>query len=505
MQPLSGNQRPDLRNPPNISDGDVSCTEMHLFRSSSNVPRPPSSLKLLQEPTGLAHFRKGAKSIAPATQKDLETARFWASRISSRHSGSGSVHLFCISILNVHKCSEPLSGWHFWLPNVLGATTAFLFQPLNCQKRSEYVVLFAFWLHNELHNTVACTFSASEPPKVVWTCFVFGILTSKCASRHSGVQFFDICQKCPEPGVLSAFTYWLPHVLRAKRRALVQHLHCHKCSEHVVLWAFWLPNVLRTAACTCVHFCNISTAKNAPNRLCFQHFDFQMCFVSHERALFDQLNFQKCSDNIRKCCAFYVLTSKRASRHSIVHLFHISTSKSAPRPHFFLPFCLPNVLRATAACNFWSLISPDGSVPLLQAYFSTLRATKYWKNTVFRDFLKPYHVGWSFSPLTLSHLRSSFFFLSRLWLFPPLPFPSVHIDHIVGSLTSKLPSIIQHAYPFWVGNLLQLRQSLPRQWAQGWRPWGDGWTCSGHDWQRPKPSPFELVPDLQYFVVGSVT
>jgi hypothetical protein len=76
MQPLSGNQRPDPRNPPNISDGDVSCTEMHLFRSSSNVPRPPSILKLLQEPTGLAHFRKGAKSIAPATQKDLETARF---------------------------------------------------------------------------------------------------------------------------------------------------------------------------------------------------------------------------------------------------------------------------------------------------------------------------------------------------------------------------------------------------------------------------------------------
>ena len=96
--------------------------------------------------------------------------------------------------------------------------------------------------------------------------------------------------------------------------------------------------MLRTAACTCVHFFNISTAKNAPNRLCFQHFDFQMCFVSHERALFDQLNFQKCSDNIRKCCAFYVLTSKRASRHSIVHLFHISTSKSAPRPHFFCHF-----------------------------------------------------------------------------------------------------------------------------------------------------------------------
>ena len=38
--------------------------------------------------------------------------------------------------------------------------------------------------------TTACTFSTSQPSKVVRTPGVFNILTSKCASRHNGVQLF---------------------------------------------------------------------------------------------------------------------------------------------------------------------------------------------------------------------------------------------------------------------------------------------------------------------------
>ena len=34
--------------------------------------------------------------------------------------------------------------------------------------------------------------TTSEPPKVVRTPGVFNILSSKCASRHNGVHFFDI-------------------------------------------------------------------------------------------------------------------------------------------------------------------------------------------------------------------------------------------------------------------------------------------------------------------------
>ena len=58
------------------------------------------------------------------------------------------------------------------------------------QKWREHVVFLTFWLRNVLRDTTACTFSTSQLPKVVRTCSVLYILTSKCASRHNGVQFF---------------------------------------------------------------------------------------------------------------------------------------------------------------------------------------------------------------------------------------------------------------------------------------------------------------------------
>ena len=65
-----------------------------------------------------------------------------------------------------------------------------LFRHLNFQKRSGPGVFCTFWLGNVLRATTACTFSTSQLPKVVWTWCVLYILTSKCASRHNGVQFF---------------------------------------------------------------------------------------------------------------------------------------------------------------------------------------------------------------------------------------------------------------------------------------------------------------------------
>ena len=41
-----------------------------------------------------------------------------------------------------------------------------------------------------LRATTACSFSTSQRPKVVRSSSVLSILTSKCASRHNGVQFF---------------------------------------------------------------------------------------------------------------------------------------------------------------------------------------------------------------------------------------------------------------------------------------------------------------------------
>ena len=79
----------------------------------------------------------------------------------------------------------------------------------------------------------------------------------------------------------------------------------------------------------------------------------------------------------------YIFTSKCASRHNGVHFFHISTSKSRPRP-MFCNCLLPNVLRATA-CNFSLLICPDVSAPAaLASLLWPSGATKLEKQSVSR-------------------------------------------------------------------------------------------------------------------------
>ena len=93
--------------------------------------------------------------------------------------------------LNVQKWSEPLVFLTFWLRNVLRATTACTFSTSQLPKVVRDLVCFvAFWLRNVLRATTACTFSTSQLPKVVREWCVLYILTSKCASRHNGMQFF---------------------------------------------------------------------------------------------------------------------------------------------------------------------------------------------------------------------------------------------------------------------------------------------------------------------------
>ena len=196
-------------------------------------------------------------------------------------------------------------------------------------------MFLTFWLRNVLRATTACIFSTSQLPKVVRTPGVYNILTSKCASRHNGVHFFDI-----------------------------------------------------------------ATSKSGPNPWCFWHFDFEMCFAPQRRALFRHLNFQK-------WCGAGVL------------------------------FWLRNVLRATKACNFSSLIWPDGSAPaaLASLLFNPPEPQIIGRTQCFATFSRIC----IFFLLTLSLLWSSFFYSSLLSDSSHLCFSSVHI---VGSLASKLPSIM---------------------------------------------------------------
>ena len=126
-----------------------------------------------------------------------------------------------------------------------------LFQHLNFQKWSENGVFCTFSLGNVLRATTACTFSTSEPPKVVRRWGVLYLLTSKCASRHNGMHFFDISTSKSGPDLVCFVHFDLEMCFAPQRRALFRHLNFQKWSEPGVFCTFWLRNVLRpTTACT---------------------------------------------------------------------------------------------------------------------------------------------------------------------------------------------------------------------------------------------------------------
>ena len=129
---LQGNQRPHLLTAP-MKMSLVLCLprQMHLCRSSTNVPRLPWFLETRQNPHILLTFDKAHNPLRLPRETTCELPKV--------------VRTWCVL--------------YILTSNVLRATTA-------------------------------CTFSTSQLPKVVRTWCVLYILTSKCASRHNGVQFF---------------------------------------------------------------------------------------------------------------------------------------------------------------------------------------------------------------------------------------------------------------------------------------------------------------------------
>ena len=84
------------------------------------------------------------------------------------------------------------AGWfvHFHLQMCFSLQRRAIFPHLNFKKWSVPLSFLTFWLQNVLLATAACIFSTSQLQKVVRECCVLYILTWKCASRYSGVQFF---------------------------------------------------------------------------------------------------------------------------------------------------------------------------------------------------------------------------------------------------------------------------------------------------------------------------
>ena len=125
-----------------------------------------------------------------------------------------------------------------------------LFRHPNLQKWREHVVFCTCSLRNVLRATTACTFSTSQLPKVVRDRQFLTLLTSKCASRHNGVHFFDIATSKSGPKLVCFV-----------------HFDLEMCHNGV-------------------HFFDISTSKSGPRPPIFNTFDFEMCFAPQRRALF---------------------------------------------------------------------------------------------------------------------------------------------------------------------------------------------------------------------------
>ena len=141
---------------------------------------------------------------------------------------------------NVKKWSVPLSFLKFWLENVLLATAACNFSTSQLQKVVRPWGVCTFSLEHVLRATAACNFSTSQLQKVVRPCGVLYILTSKCASRYSGVQFCHIATSKSGPNLVCFVHFDLKMCFSLQRRAIFPHRNFKKWSEHVARGTFWL-------------------------------------------------------------------------------------------------------------------------------------------------------------------------------------------------------------------------------------------------------------------------
>ena len=236
MQPLSGNQRPDLLTSlMNMSLVLRLPREMHLSRSSSNVPRLPSFLELLQNPHVLLTFGKVHNPLRLQRKTTSEPSKvIWARGVfniltwkcASRHSG---VHLLLISTSKSAPNLVCFVDFDFEMCFVPQRRA--LFAHLNFQKCSEPGVLCRFWLRNVLRATMACAFSISQLPKVLRRWGVLYILTWKCASRHKGVHFFDISASKSAPS-LKCFARFDFEMCFAPQRHPIFHLSSGQMAPH---------------------------------------------------------------------------------------------------------------------------------------------------------------------------------------------------------------------------------------------------------------------------------
>ena len=159
-----------------------------------------------------------------------------------------------------------------------------------------------------------------------------------------------------------------------------------------------------------------------------------MCFAPPRRALFRHLNFQKWREHV----VFCIFSLRNVLRATTAYTF--STSKPPKVVRAWCVLCILTSKCVSRHNGAQFFIAPVASWLRTRRFneptFRPSGATNHWKKTVFRDFPTFSRIC-IFCLLTLSLL----IFSLLIFLFS-LPLPCFSSLHIVGSLTSKLPSII---------------------------------------------------------------
>ena len=151
--------------------------------------------------------------------------------------------------------------------------------------------------------TAACNFCASELQKALRTWSVLYVFTSKCASRHSGVQFLRIRTSKSAPNLTCFVHFHFEMCFSPQRRAIFAH----------------------------------QNFKSAPNLTCFVHFTSKCASRASE--------LQKV---LRPWGVLYILSSKRAFRHSGVQFLISRLSTCLRTRRFNRP-----TFRLTRHTNHW--------------------------------------------------------------------------------------------------------------------------------------------------------
>ena len=173
---------------------------------------------------------------------------------------------------------------HFDLKMCFSPQRCAIFPHLNLKQWSAPAVFCTFWLENVLLATAACNFWTSELQKVVRPCGVLYILTWKCASRHSGVQFFDIRTSKSGPN-LRCFVHFDFKMSFSLQRRAIFHFSSKQLPPHPLLYQAYFSTTNHWKSATFRDFPNIS-------RVC-------ICF----RAIFAQL-YVLSSDSTSLVCFF---------------------------------------------------------------------------------------------------------------------------------------------------------------------------------------------------------